>query len=324
MPLSAAIVDAPAPFPGACAPAHPFATRFKAMGCLNEIVVCTDDERQAEQVIKVAAREVLRIEAKYSRYRDDGIITQINQGAGQSGAVECDDETLWLLGFADSLHSLSGGQFDPTSGVLRRAWDFKTPRLPSDAELRPLLALVGWDKVERSGRRLRLPLSGMELDFGGFGKEYAADRAAQLIRDMGVAHGYVNLGGDIAAVGPQPGGSGWPVGVPNPRKIGELIASIPLARGGLTTSGDTEKYFDLGGRRYCHILNPRTGHPVSHWASISVQTGTATEAGAQSTIAMLKEHDGLAFLRAQPCSFLAVGIDGSIHRNQPVHTEHRL
>ena len=323
MSLSAAFVEAPASHPGAVGVARPFASRFKAMGGMNEIVVCTDDDAQAADVIKVAARDVLRIEAKYSRYRDDSVIKQINQGAGQPGTVDCDDETLWLLNCADRFHRLSGGLFDATSGVLRRAWDFKTPRLPSDAELRPLLALVGWGKVERAGRKLRLPLPGMELDFGGFGKEYAADRAARLLSGMGIAHGYVNLGGDIAVMGPQPDGAPWPVGVQNPRKGGDLIASIPLAQGGLTTSGDNEKYFDLGGRRYCHILNPGTGYPVHHWASISVQTGTALAAGALSTIAMLKERDGLSFLRAQPCSFLAVGIDGGIHTNQPVNTEHR-
>jgi len=323
MPPSVAYRQAPAPYSGVIAQARPFASRFTAMGGLNEIVVCAHDEAQAAGAMAAAAREVLRIEAKYSRYRDDSLIKRINQGAGQPGAISCDDETLRLLSCAERLYGLSGGLFDATSGVLRRAWDFKTPRLPDAAELLPLLALVGWDKVERSGRSVRLPLAGMELDFGGFGKEYAADRAAALIAGMGITHGYVNLGGDIAVIGPQPDGSPWPVGVQNPRQRGSLIGNIPLAHGGLTTSGDSEKFFDLGGRRYCHILNPLTGFPVHHWASISVQASTTLAAGALSTIAMLMEQDGLAFLRAQPCSFLAAGIDGGIHTNHDVTTEYR-
>jgi FAD:protein FMN transferase len=154
---------------------------------------------------------------------------------------------------------------------------------------------------------------GMELDFGGFGKEYAADRAATLLAEAGVAHGMVNLGGDIRVVGPLPDGAPWTLGVQHPRRHQELAGQIDLATGALATSGDYERYFEHDGRRYCHILDPRTGWPVQYWQSVSVVGPICTAAGALSTIAMLKGPDGLDFLRGQGVAFLAIGPDGERH-----------
>lgn len=294
----------------------PFATRFKAMGGTNEIAIFARDHATASLALAAAAHEVLRIEFKYSRYRRDSVVSQINANAGLPDVTACDPETLRLLSYADHFYKLSGGLFDVTSGVLRRAWDFKTPRLPEPETLAPLLALVEWERVERSPAGIRLPLRGMEIDFGGIGKEYAADRAAGVLVDHGIGHGYVNLGGDIAVAGPQPDGAPWPIGVQNPRQRGTVMAHIPLARGGLTTSGDAERYFELGGKRYCHILSPKTGMPVAHWASVSVAADSALAAGALSTIAMLKEAGGIAFLRHQAKSFFAVDTNGQIFLNQ--------
>jgi len=302
---------------------QPFATQFMAMGGHNEIVACAQDGAAAKAALMAAASEVLRIEAKYSRYRADSLVCQINRQAGTSAHLPCDDETNRLLACADHFHRLSDGLFDATSGVLRRAWDFSTHRIPDAADLEPLLALVGWHGVERSSRGVRLPRSGMEIDFGGIGKEYAADRAASRLAGLGIRHGYVNLGGDIAVVGPQPDGAPWPMGVQNPRRRGEVLAHIPMSYGGLATSGDGEKFFEVGGKRYCHILNPKTGYPVHHWASVSVRTDSALSAGALSTIAMLKERDGLAFLRGQPCAYFVVDIGGRIHANQPDNKDRR-
>ena len=117
-----------------------------------------------------------------------------------------------LLELSARIHAMSGGLFDITSGVLRRAWDFSGPRIPGPAELSPLLDKVGWEKVEFNDRVIRLPLQGMEIDFGGIGKEYAADRAALILTRNGITSGYVNLGGDIHVVGPQVNGLPWRFG----------------------------------------------------------------------------------------------------------------
>jgi len=276
-----------------------------------EIRLAAADAQAAEHLARQAIAEVKRIEAKYSRYRDDSVVAQINAAAGRQ-AVACDAETRSLLDYANALHAASDGLFDITSGVLRRAWNFREPRVPSADALAPLLAKVGWDKVDLSSGQVFLKQAGMEIDFGGFGKEYAADRAAALLIDAGVRHGYVNLGGDMRFVGPQPDGEPWSIGIQDPRDADGVIASIPVSLGALTTSGDYERYFEVDGQRYCHVLDPRDGMPVRYWRSVSVLAPLAIAAGSCATIAMLKQAAGLDFLHASGMAYLAVDAEGKL------------
>ncbi len=286
---------------------------FEAMACHCEIALAgLPDEASSRALAAQAIAEVRRIETKYSRYRADSIVSRINAAAG-GDPVACDDETLSLLDYANSMHQSSGGLFDITSGVLRRAWNFKQPRVPTEAELAPLRALIGWPEVQRDGALLRLPRAGMELDFGGFGKEYAADRAGALLATQGLRHGYVNLGGDFRVIGPKPDGSPWMMGIQHPRQRGALVATIPVSQGGLATSGDYERFFELDGRRYCHILDPRSGMPVTQWQTVSVLAPLARVAGHCSTVAMLLQAEGLRFLEASGMDYLAVDQQGHIH-----------
>lgn len=297
--------------------------RFEAMASRCEICLELDprgpvaDVATAKRLAGLAIDEVRRIEQKYSRYRADSIVARINAQAG-AAPVACDDETLALFAYADTLFDASGGLFDITSGVLRQAWDFRRPRVPPAWQLDALCALIGWRRVEREGdgvdNTVRLPRAGMELDFGGFGKEYAADRAAALLLEVGVAKGYVNLGGDLHCFGPRADGRPWDIGIQDPRDADRTIAGIPVARGALATSGDYERYFDLDGRRYCHILDPRSGMPVRHWRSVSVLAPLATAAGSAATIAMLLQENGAAFLEASQLAYLTVDRHGALRR----------
>lgn len=295
----------------------PFSFAFSAMASRCEVRLFAPDEAAARVWADAGIEEVRRIEAKYSRYRDDSVTSAINRGAG-GAAVTVDDETAALLTFGGQLHAQSGGVFDLTSGVLRRAWDFKAARLPAERDIEALLPLVGWGRVQWDGHGLRLPLPGMEIDFGGIGKEYAADRAATRMEELGALHGLVNLGGDVRIIGPQPDGSAWTVGVQDPRgQGGAAIAALPVASGAMATSGDYERYFELDGRRYCHLLDPRTGWPVTHWRSISVVAPLCVLAGACATIAMLKPVDeAIAFLDSQRVRFLGFDAAGGRHRDR--------
>jgi FAD:protein FMN transferase len=291
-----------------------FSFSFSAMASRCEVRVAAADEACARGWADGAIDEVRRIETKYSRYRDDSVTTAINRAAG-GAAVDVDHETRALLDFGAELHRQSDGAFDLTSGVLRRAWDFKAARVPAAGDLEALLPLVGWQRVEWDGARVRLPAAGMEIDFGGIGKEYAADRAATRLLEAGAVHGLVNLGGDVRIVGPQPDGEPWSIGVQDPRgDPGEAIASMPLASGAMATSGDYERYFEHDGRRYCHLLDPRTGWPVSHWRSVSVAAPLAVLAGACATVAMLKPVDvAISFLHGQRVRYLAIDAGGGQH-----------
>ena len=234
------------------------------MAAQHELALWASERTHADRVARVAVGDVLRIEAKFSRYRDDSVTTAINRSAGRA-AVAIDAETASLLRYADRCHALSGGRFDLTSGVLRRAWDFKRrpPLVPTDDEIDAARELIGWTRVEWDERSARLPLAGMELDFGGVGKEYAADRAAAICRDHGIAHGYVNLGGDVRVIGGHPDGTPWRIGIRHPRDAAAVVCTVLVTDGAVATSGDYERYFEANGRRYCHLLDARTGRPVS-------------------------------------------------------------
>jgi thiamine biosynthesis lipoprotein len=226
-----------------------------------------------------------------------------------------DAETAALLDYADACHRQSGGLFDISSGILRRAWRFDAGRLPGPAQVQSLLQLVGWQRVEwqrvdSQTRRLRFPLPGMELDFGGIVKEYAVDRVAALLQGAGVAHGFVNLGGDVRALGPQPDGSPWRIGIRHPREAGALLITLELATGALASSGDYERCIVVEGRRYGHILDPRTGWPVRRMAAASVVAPLCVVAGSAATIAMLHDEGGPAWLQALGLPCLWMDVDG--------------
>ena len=289
--------------------------QFVAMASDCEVRLAGVSAARAQTLAAQAMAEVQRIETKYSRYRTDSVVSQINAAAGSGEPIAIDAETAQLLAFATQLFELSDGLFDATSGVLRQVWDFKAGRKPSAQQLAEVLPRIGWNHVQWNDQTARLMQHGMELDFGGFGKEYAADRAATLLMNEGVRHGLVNLGGDIRVIGPQADGSPWLMGIRHPRQDDAVIASIPITSGALATSGDYERFFVEGDQRFCHILNPRTGWPAQHWQSISIIAPVCVAAGAMSTTAMLKGSDAIAFLEGQGVSYLAVDAHGQVLRS---------
>lgn len=285
---------------------------FTAMACPCELRIAGLSESASEVAAHAAIAEVRRIEHKYSRYRDDSIVSRINAAAGNGRWIELDDETAQLLSFAKALHQQSDGLFDITSGVLRKAWDFKSQRIPADNEIKCILPLVNFDLCSIIDGKVMLTIGSMQIDLGGFGKEYAADRAGLVLRQHGVTHGFVNLGGDIHVIGPLPDATPWSIGIAHPRKDNALIGHVMLTQGAVTTSGDSERFFERDGKRYCHIISPKTGWPVSGWQSISVIASSAIMAGALTTIAMLKESRALAFLDSYQLPYFAVNSEGVI------------
>jgi FAD:protein FMN transferase len=272
--------------------------RFKAMGCPCALSIHADSPGVARAGAASARGEIERLEQKYSRYRADSLLSRINASAGDRGGVEVDAETASLLDYAATCHAQSDGRFDVTSGILRRAWDFRSGRLPARERIAELLPLVGWEKLRWSGRRIALPLAGMELDLGGYVKEYAADRVAALLRDAGCGSALVDLGGDLAIVGPHPDGRPWIVGIRDASHPDRPALSVPVSGGGVATSGDYERCMVVDGVRYGHILDPRTGWPIAGLASVTVFAPCCLVAGSATTIALLQGGNARAWLDA--------------------------
>ncbi|MCP3982064.1 MAG: FAD:protein FMN transferase [bacterium] len=269
-----------------------------------EILIDTDDRATAEAVARKAADEAWRVERKFSRYRDDSVVHRINQCPPEG--VEVDEETGRLLDFAQRLWEMSEGKFDVTSGVLRRAWTFDgSDRLPAPETLHDALRHVGWDRVNWTGRSIRLD-PGMEIDLGGIGKEFAVDRAAASIEAAHPGAGaLVNFGGDLMCIGKRRDEAPWRVGVEAlAEAAGDAGQRIDLSGGAIATSGDAHRFLLKDDVRYSHILDPSTGWPVPDAPrAVTVAAGSCVQAGMIATLAMLQGSAAKAFLRQQGVPF---------------------
>ncbi len=284
-----------------------------AMGCPCELRFDTDVAGEFNIAAQRCYKEIRRFESKYSRYRTDSVTASINRSAG-CVPVPIDPDTAALLQYAAVCHEQSDGLFDITSGVFRRFWHRQRTTLPQQNELDACIEKAGWDKVRCSDKHVYLPVEGMELDFGGVVKEYAADAAAVIAGKAGIRHGLVNLGGDIRIVGPQPDGRPWAVGIVHPLKTDSAIATVSLTEGALTTSGGYERFIQIGGKRYSHLIDPRTGWPVEGLLSVSVAAAQAIVAGSIASIALLQRPDaGLAWLQRCGVPYMAIDTQLKCH-----------
>lgn len=268
--------------------------QFRAMASPWEVHVAGADARETGHVCAQIAAEVKRIEHKYSRYRNDGLVHAINHANGKR--MHVDEETARLLDYAQALWETSDGLFDITTGALRRAWVFDgSDRVPSAAHIAAVLPFVGWQLVDWSGGALRLP-PGMEIDFGGIGKEYAVDRALALAATHTARPVLINGGGDLAASAPPAADEPWRVGITT--GFAGHAPTLQLFRGAVATSGDAHRYLLRDGVRYSHVLDPRNGCPVRNAPrSVTVVAASCSEAGGHSTIALLKGAGAETYLQ---------------------------
>ena len=277
---------------------------FKAMGTICEVRYAAPlGDAQAHAFERAAVGWVTTFEAKYSRFRPDSLVSRINAAAGQEW-VEVDADMETLLQLCDTLFAMTRGVLDPTALPLLRLWNYKAPqpRIPSDAEIAAARALVGWRKVQRSTGRIFLPEPGMALDFGGFGKEYAVDMVAQMAVDRGIPAVLVDFGHDLRAIGAPPGRLAWHIGLEDPHQPGKTAGSVGVKNRGVASSGDYLRCFTIGGKRYGHIVDPRTGWPVSNGCiQATVIAPSCLQAGVLSTTAfVLGAQSGIEFIASCP------------------------
>jgi len=291
-----------------------FRHRFHAMGSPCEILLASSDHH-SPAIVQRLELELQRLEAKYSRFQSSSLLSAINQSAGSGKSVSVDEETERLLDYADTCFKESSGLFDITSGSLKKIWNYHDLEdrqvLPDEAAIRKALEKVGWEKVERKPGEILLPFKGMEIDFGGIVKEYAADCVAGLADKLGAGSGMVELGGDIKLFDTDKRRS-WQVGICDPHDASRPAATVMLQQGGLATSGDYERYSVIQGRRYSHILNPLTGWPVEGFSSVSVLADQCVVGGSAASIAVMKGDEGVAWLKELGLPYLCIDQAGQV------------
>ncbi len=289
------------------------------MGCPSNIKLYCDHKKEFTQVKLALLQELRRLDHYYTNYSNDSFTAQMNSTAGSFQGIAVDPETAGLLDYAQQCYLHSGGLFDITAGTLRKAWNYQAaqPRLPTQDEINPLMAAVGWDKVVWNRPHLQLTVPGMVLDFGGVVKEYAADVAAGICYKHGINHGFINLSGDIRLLGPHADGTPWSMAIRNPVNPSEDIAVAYLHSGAIVTSGNYERCITVDGKRYSHILNPKTGWPVMDaFPSVSIMGDHCLVAGSAATIASLKTpSEALEWLNELGLPYVCVDQDGALHRN---------
>ena len=276
--------------------------KFRCMASPCEVLIDSEDTGLAHEITACAVAEATRIEHKFSRYRDDNPIYQINHSVDQF--VDLDDETERLIAFAFECYALSEGLFDITSGILRKIWRFDGKHsIPTQKQVDEILPFIGLNRITHENKRLKLP-AGMQIDLGGIGKEYAVDRIAGLLRDQFEPGILVNLGGDIAITGERANKDPWHIGIEDPNRNQQASSSLNISRGAIATSGDARRCILHRGKRYGHIINPKTGWPTAESPrSVTVIAGTCTDAGIIATLAMLQGKYAEEFLQQQGLKF---------------------
>ncbi|HEY5227916.1 MAG TPA: FAD:protein FMN transferase [Opitutaceae bacterium] len=277
---------------------------FRAMATQCEIqFTAPGGDAQATKFEKAAEGWVHAFEAKYSRFQPTSLVSRINDAAGKEW-VAIDPETEGLLKMCDTIVFMTRGILDPTALPLIRIWNWKAvpPVVPSAAQIAAALKLVGWSKVKRQPGKVFLPEAGMALDFGGFGKEYAVDIVSLIAKDHGIVDSLVDFGHDLRASGAPPGRPAWHIGLEDPKTQGKTWGSVGLSGKSIASSGDYIRSFTLSGKRYGHIIDPRTGSPVSNGCvQATVIADTCLQAGMLSTAAFVAGTDaGMELIRSCP------------------------
>ena len=242
------------------------------MGSAFELTITGMPEERAAHFLSEGTREIERIEALLSEFRDDSITGLVNRNAGIRSVV-VPEEVYNLIKRCQHISSLTQGAFDITVKPLKRLYDFrkKELKLPDRRLIEKTLGIIGYQNIQLGkGNRVYLSKRGMEISFAGIGKGYAADRVRMLWSAGGVKNGVINASGDLSVLGERQAGTPWKVAVADPLNPSNPILHIPLREGSVATSGDYEQYFVHTGTRYSHTLDPASGYPVTGVKSVTV------------------------------------------------------
>ena len=256
------------------------------MGSRFDITVVANDSANANKYIDLAVNEISRIEKLISSWDPNSQTSEINRNAGIK-PVQVESELYELIKRAIGISKLTDGAFDISYASMDRIWKFdgSMKKMPIEEEITASVAKVGFENIvlNPTNQTVFLKLEGMKIGFGAIGKGYAADKAKQLLMDQGVEAGIINASGDMNTWGKQANGEFWKVAITNPMDKNKVFALLPITDGAVVTSGDYERYVNFKGKRYAHIIDPRTGYPATGIISVTVFASKAELADALAT-----------------------------------------
>jgi thiamine biosynthesis lipoprotein len=300
-----------------------FQKKKSLLGSPFEITVVATDSVQANQFTDMAFAEVTRIEHLISDWIPTTQISKVNQQAGIS-PVKVDLEVFELVERAIKISRLTDGAFDISYASMDKIWHFdgSMKSMPTVEAIKNSVAKVGYKHIilDVNHSTIFLEKVGMKLGLGGIGQGYIADKIKVLLRKNGCTSGLVNVSGDINAWGKQPNGSDWSVGIINPMNKNKVFATFPLNDSAVETSGSYEKYVTFNGKRYSHIIDPRTGYPATGIVSVSVFAKQTELADALATgIFVLGVEVGLDLVnQLKGIGCIIVDEKGAIHASKNI------
>jgi len=266
------------------------------MGTLVEITVIPANEK----AIREAFEALKKVDLLMSTYKEDSEISILNR----EGKAQVSEETLEVIEDAIKFSNLTDGAFDITCRPLINLWKKakKEEKLPAEMEIEEAISLVGYQRIILEGNQIRLEKKGMQIDLGGIAKGYAVDKAIEALKKNGIKRALVNAGGDLYALGIDPQGEKWQIGVQDPREEDKIIDIIKVKDKAVATSGDYRRYFTLEGKRFSHIVNPKTGLTVQDVPmSVTIIGPDATTTDALSTgVFVLGPEEGMKLIESLP------------------------
>jgi thiamine biosynthesis lipoprotein len=284
--VAAMLVIAIAIAPVSCAPEKPYTRETFVMGTKAWVTIAGLPDSAAGRAALAAFQEMYRIESVMSNWRDSSEVSLLNRES-QGKPYRVSPELFSIVDSALYYSDKTFGAFDVTVRPLVLLWGFEggvAKRIPSDAEIARARSLVGYRKVvlDPAASTITLP-PGTQIDLAGIAKGYTIDRCIAVLRGLGVADAFVNLGGNVFAMGRAPGDTGWPIGIRDPRGGTGTVGTILLHDRAVATSGNYENYIEIDGQRFGHLIDPRTGRPVESVLSATVVAPTGLESDALST-----------------------------------------
>lgn len=267
--------------------AKAFKLTERLMGNTFELTVVANSEDWAMQKIRLAIDEIKRIEKLFTTFDENSQTNQINSQAG-IGRVKVDPEVYQLIERSIRISAITDGAFDLTYGSIdRKLWNFDSTmiRLPDSETARSMVRLINYKNIilDPKNNTVMLKEKGMRIGFGGIGKGYAAEMAKSLLKKEGVDAGIVNASGDLTTWGTQPNGDPWTIGIVDPDHKNTPFSYLNVTDIAVATSGNYEKFVNIGGKKYSHTINPKTGLPVSGIKSVTIISPNAEIADAMAT-----------------------------------------